>query len=157
MIELRDTRREDLPILFAQQLDPDACAMAAFPSRDRADFMAHEEQVLADPEAIKRTILADGAVAGYASCFGPSDEREVAYWLGREFWGRGIATEALRQLLSEIVERPLTARVAEHNLASLRVLEKCGFERRGSEVASDGVTEIELVLGPWGSSRPSVS
>ncbi|RPJ44644.1 MAG: N-acetyltransferase, partial [Chloroflexi bacterium] len=54
-------------------------------------------------------------------------EREVGYWLGREFWGRGIATQALTAFLEQVTERPLFAHVAKHNLSSRRVLEKCAF------------------------------
>jgi RimJ/RimL family protein N-acetyltransferase len=51
----------------------------------------------------------------------------VGYWLGREFWGQGIATQALALFLKEERTRPLVAHVAQHNIGSRRVLEKCGF------------------------------
>jgi hypothetical protein len=88
MIELREVRTADLTILFRHQLDPEACAMAAFAARSWPDFDAHWTRVLADPSIVKRTIVADHEIAGNAVCFGDSDERKVAYWLGREFWGR---------------------------------------------------------------------
>jgi RimJ/RimL family protein N-acetyltransferase len=136
----------DLEVFFVQEADPVACEMAAFPARSRPDFDAHWARVLANPTAITRTILVDGVVAGNAACFGPADEREVAYWLGREFWGHGLATAALRGLLAEVSERPLHGRVAEHNAASLRVLQKCGFEQCGAELAGDGTLEIKFEL-----------
>jgi RimJ/RimL family protein N-acetyltransferase len=145
-VELRAVRPADLEVFFIHQLDQEACAMAAFPPRRRADFDAHWAKIMADPTTVNRTVLVDGEVAGNAACFGAADEREVAYWLGREFWGRGVATAALRCLLSEVTERPLHARVAEHNTASLRVLEKCGFAVSGRELAPDGVVEVELRL-----------
>lgn len=56
---------------------------------------------------------------------------EVGYWLGREFWGQGLATEALRTLLAHAVDdlgfTRFTAGVAVDNPASRRVLEKVGF------------------------------
>ncbi len=143
---LREVYAEDLPIFFTQQIDVEACAVAAFPPRSQPDFDAHWERILADGSAISRTIVAGGAVAGYMSIFGEPYERSIAYWLGREFWGRGTATAALGQLLSEVSERPLFAHVAEHNAGSLRVLEKCGFNREGAEEAEDGITEIRLAL-----------
>jgi RimJ/RimL family protein N-acetyltransferase len=146
-VELRAVEPADLEVFFIQQQDPAACEMAAFPPRPRPDFDAHWARVLADPSAITRTVLVGGVVAGNAACFGPSDQREVAYWIGREFWGLGVATAALRCLLAELSERPLHAIVAQHNAASLRVLEKCGFERRGEQLAEDGILEIELELG----------
>ena len=53
---------------------------------------------------------------------------EVTYWLGREFWGRGLATQALHLMLHLVVHRPILARAATDNLGSIRVLQKCGFK-----------------------------
>ena len=55
------------------------------------------------------------------------------YWLGREFWGKGIATWALTEFLVFEQCRPIYARVAKDNLASLRVLQKCGFVITGED------------------------
>src|SRR4029453_19193159 len=70
------------------------------------------------------------------------------YWIGREFWGRGIATQALAVLLSAVKTRPLYARAAKDNIASLRVLEKCGFTITGYErgFANARGEEIEEVV-----------
>jgi RimJ/RimL family protein N-acetyltransferase len=76
-------------------------------------------------------------VAGNMVCFPREGKREVGYWLGREFWGKGIATQALAALLREVTERPLYARVARSNVASIRVLEKCGFTTIGGETYVD--------------------
>jgi ribosomal-protein-alanine N-acetyltransferase len=60
---------------------------------------------------------------------------QIGYTIGADHQGRGIATAALRlwtQLLLEKTNlRKLTALVNEHNGASLRVLEKCGYKREG--------------------------
>ena len=53
--------------------------------------------------------------------------REVTWWIGREDWGRGIATRALQEFLQLEATRPLYARAASDNAASIRVLTKCGF------------------------------
>jgi [ribosomal protein S5]-alanine N-acetyltransferase len=60
---------------------------------------------------------------------------EVGYFLGEEYWGKGIATQALK-LVCEYGFRELDiirihSGVYEHNLASQRVLEKCGFVKEG--------------------------
>jgi RimJ/RimL family protein N-acetyltransferase len=89
-----------------------------------------------------KAILVDGAVAGNVVSFRNEGKTEVGYWLGREFWGRGIATEALREFLVPVDERPLCAGVARHNAGSIRVLAKCGFVRRGEE--KDGMLLYEL-------------
>jgi RimJ/RimL family protein N-acetyltransferase len=126
-IELRGTTESDLPILFENQADPVASAMAAFGSRDRAAFLEHQAKIQADPSVVTRTIVADGAVAGSIASFMLGDERAVGYWIGRAFWGKGIATSALRAFLDVDGARPLYAHVAEHNVGSRRVVEKAGF------------------------------
>ncbi len=134
---LREAREADLPIFFEQQLDEEANYMAAFTARNPADreaFMAHWTRILGDERTINRTILFDGQVAGSVSCYEDEHGRpEVTYWLGKPYWGKGIATAALQALLLEIQTRPVYARAAKDNRASLRVLEKCGFTLIGED------------------------
>jgi len=113
--------------LFEHQRDPDANRMAAFPARDREAFMSHWAKILADEAIIKKAIVFGGQVAGNVVSFELDGEREVGYWIGRSFWGQGIASEALSLFLHHDPTRPLYARVAKHNVASLRVLDRCGF------------------------------
>jgi RimJ/RimL family protein N-acetyltransferase len=127
-VRLRDVVESDLPIFFEQQLDPDATRMAAFPSREREAFIAHWAKIVADESVTVQTILFDGQVVGNIVSFLQSDEREIGYWLGKDFWGKGIATQALSVFLEIVKTRPLYAHVAKHNLASFRVLKKCGFK-----------------------------
>jgi RimJ/RimL family protein N-acetyltransferase len=130
---LREVQAHDLAVFFEQQLDPEAGRMAAFPSRDRDTFMAHWTQCLAETTTILRTIVCDGEVAGHVVCWQQEGEHRVGYWLGREHWDKGIVSAALAQFLRLVATRPLTARVAQHNIASLRVLQKCGFAVCGEE------------------------
>jgi RimJ/RimL family protein N-acetyltransferase len=132
-VRLRVVRESDLGTLFEHQRDPVANAMAAFPPRERDAFMAHWHKILLDDASVIRTILWDGEVAGNILSFMRGDTREVGYWIGREFWGRGIATRALSKFLRLVTERPLYAGVAVGNAASVRVLEKCGFVMHGRE------------------------
>src|SRR5512136_2953562 len=99
---LRDVIASDLPIFFEQQLDPVATQMAAFPARDRETFMTHWAKILADESNILKTILYDDQVAGNIVSWEHSGEREVGYWLGREYWGKGIATRALAAFLEQV-------------------------------------------------------
>ena len=126
-VQLRDATETDLPIFYQQQLDPEAIYMAAIPTRDEDGFMSHWSKVLIDDSILIKTILFHGDVAGNIVCFDQLGEREVGYWLGKEYWGQGIASAALKQFLELIETRPLYAHVAKHNIASKRVLEKCGF------------------------------
>ncbi|HQV29227.1 MAG: GNAT family N-acetyltransferase [Anaerolineae bacterium] len=140
-VRLRPVTEDDLPVFFEQQRDPIANTMADFPAREREAFHIHwRTRVLVNPAGFARTILCDGAVAGNIVSFIHSGEREVGYWLGREFWGRGIATRALEAFLAIETTRPLHAFAVHHNLGSIRVLEKCGFVR--AEQDAEGVTLI---------------
>ena len=142
-VELRPVEDDDLPIFFDHQQDPVAIEMAAFPARDRATFDDHLARIRADRSVTFRTILVDGQVARPATSWpGTTREAHVGYWLGREFWGRGIATAALTAFLDEIATRPLFAHVAKHNIGSARVLEKCWLPgRRNRRVEPDGLDE----------------
>jgi RimJ/RimL family protein N-acetyltransferase len=124
---LRDVSEADLDAFYEHQLDAEASRMALFPARDRESFDAHWARLLADDGVTKKTIVHDGDVAGNVLCWGSDGRRFVGYWLGREFWGKGLATKALAELVEEVNARPLHAWVATSNVASIRVLEKCGF------------------------------
>jgi RimJ/RimL family protein N-acetyltransferase len=141
-ILLRDVIESDLPILFEQQLDPEATEMAAFPARDRDTFMAHWAKIMADDSVILKTILFDGKVAGNIVGFEMDGKREVGYWIGKEYWGKGIATKALTAFLDHVQTRPLYAYVAKHNIGSRRVLKKCGFTVEGEDQFSNASGEV---------------
>jgi RimJ/RimL family protein N-acetyltransferase len=148
MIELRDVTESDLALFFEHQCDPQASQMAAFTAKDPSDkteFMAHWAKIMADESITIKTILADGQVAGHVLVHNWFGEPEVSYWLGREHWGKGIASRALVLFLEQVIERPLFARVAKDNQASLRVLQKCGFVITGEDkgFANARSTEVE--------------
>ena len=152
-IALREVHDSDLPVFYRLMNDPESLRMAAFTPKDPADrdaFDAHWKKIRAS-SAVLRTILADGDVVGSTAVYGEPGEREVTYWVDRAHWGRGIATAALGALLAEVPERPLFARAAADNAASLRVLEKCGFREsaraRGyAEARGEEIDEVVLRL-----------
>lgn len=150
-VQLRHVLETDLPIFFEQQLDPEAAQMAAFPARNREAFMTHWKRIMTDESILIKTILFDGNVAGNIVSFVQLGEREVGYWLGKEYWRKGIATRALEQFLELIETRPLYAHVAKHNIGSRRVLEKCGFtiaaeDRFFSQIFGKNIDEYILRL-----------
>jgi RimJ/RimL family protein N-acetyltransferase len=150
-VRLRNVTEGDFPIFFEQQCDPDALRMAAFVPRDREAFMAHWTKLLADQNAPVRTVLFDGQVAGNIMSWERDGKHHVGYWIGKRFWGQGVATRALREFLGVVPARPLYAHVAKHNVGSIRVLEKCGFKTCWEETAAldapgDGVEELVLKL-----------
>ena len=129
-VRIRPVRDDDLPAFFAHEQDPQANWMAAFgpadPS-DRAAFEAHWKRIRADPRIVPRTVTVDDDVVGYVTAFPVGDRTEVSYWIDPRRWGRGLATAALAALLRELPQRPVHARAAKDNVASLAVLCKCGF------------------------------
>jgi RimJ/RimL family protein N-acetyltransferase len=150
-VQLRQVLAADLPIFFEHQRDPEANRMAAFAARDRDAFMAHWSKIVADERLVAKTVVADGQVAGNIVSWDQAGRQEIGYWIGREFWGKGIATRALDAFLHDVTTRPLFAHVAAHNVASIRVLEKCGFtisdeEPEPSEEPDDDVAEVILKL-----------
>lgn len=138
----------DFPVFFEHQRDPEASHMAAFPPRDREAFAAHWDKVLGNDDVTKKTIVFEGNVAGYIVSFDKEGKRLVGYWIGRDYWGKGLATKALAELILELTVRPLYAYVARSNVASIRVLEKCGFVTSGSRTEFDKTLgeEVEEVL-----------
>jgi RimJ/RimL family protein N-acetyltransferase len=147
-VRLRDIAASDLPTLFEQQLDPDANYMAAFTSKDPTDrdaFTAHWAKIMGDATITLKTILFEGQIAGSVLSHAWFGKPEISYWLGKEYWGKGIATEALSQFLAALRARPLYARAAKDNVASLRVLAKCGFTVTGEDkgFANARGTEVE--------------
>ena len=133
IIWLRDVIESDLPVFYEQQKEPEAAYMADFPSREREAFMAHWARILGNEAVVIQTILFNGQVAGNIVSFEMNGKREAGYWLGKEFWGQGIATRALSGFLKLVKVRPLYAHVVKDNIGSRRVLEKCGFSICGQD------------------------
>lgn len=150
-IQLREVKESDRPIFYEQHLDPTANYMAAFTREDPANrnsFDQHWSRILADESIPIKTILYKGQVAGSVLSYEQFGDREVSYWLGKEFWGKGIATKALTLYLEHVSKRPIYARAAKDNVGSIRVLEKCGFILSGQEIgfANARGRDIEEVI-----------
>ena len=127
---LREVEDRDLSVLFEHSTDRDAIRMAAFTSPDpddRSSFDRRWARLKSDDSTTNRVVEIDGRVVGHIASFDLEGHREVTYWIGREDWGRGLATRALQEFLQVEATRPLYARAATDNAASIRVLTKCGF------------------------------
>lgn len=148
---LRQVVKEDVATFFEQQIDPESNFSAAFTDRDpnnRENFFARWDRILNDQNMHTRTILTDGKIAGYVANFLRFDKPEVSYWLGKEFRGKGLATTALSEFLTEVGIRPIYARAVKDNKPSIRVLEKCGFKLLGHDKAYANARgeEVEEVI-----------
>lgn len=154
-VKLRAVRDSDLDAFFAHQRDPAAIRMVAFSSRDpedRALFDAQWANIRRDPVIVMRTIEVEGRPAGYVGCFERDGKTEVCYYLGRSFWGHGIASTALARFIGAKAIRPLYAAVAADNTGSIRVVEKCGFAvidrlRSFAQARGEEIEELVLRLG----------
>jgi RimJ/RimL family protein N-acetyltransferase len=147
VIALRPIEDADLDALFDQMRDPESVAIAAFTAEDPADrdaFDAHMARVRSAPGVTNRIITCDGQLVGSIASFASGDETEVTYWIDRSAWGRGIASRALELLLELVPVRPLHARAASDNTASLRVLRKAGFEIVGTEISYASARKCEI-------------
>lgn len=159
-IRLREVRADDVEVFHLHQQDRESRRRAAFTAAAADDPAAHAarwERLLATESVVARTILCDDRVAGHVARFERDGVPEVTYWIGREFEGAGIATAALGAFLHRLHHqhrgpgRPLVARAAAENVASIRVLEKCGFAVTGrgrafAEARGEEIDEIVLTL-----------
>src|SRR5213594_781490 len=130
--------------------------MAAFTARDPTDkdaFAAHWNRILHDDGFVVKIIVSDGHVVGSVAMFVDKElgKPEVTYWIGKEFWGMGLATYALTGFLRDVTIRPIYGRAAKDNVASIRVLEKCrvrllgqskGFANARGEVVEEVILEL---------------
>lgn len=147
---LLPVQEADLPALYAFQDDPVLRSLRVVPYRNREAFFAKWKAVLEDHEVVKQTIWADGQLAGSILCFHGEHGRELGILLGRAYWSKGIGSAALTQFLAQLahLKGPLTARVVEHNTASIRLLEKHHFSRTSDTPFTDaeGNSLFEFVL-----------
>ena len=147
-IQLRDRTETHVRTYFARTRDPEIMSMihqtAETVEAAVADF---QKTQLPGAASFGRTIYADDAYIGdiWCYCIDPNEEPNamVSYCIfEKSLWGKGIATEALRQFLGEIVPRfslkSAGAFAYCENRASIRVLEKNGFHKL-EEFTEDGV------------------
>lgn len=82
-------------------------------------------------------VLKDSAIGNISLEIGTDIKQrsaELGYWIGEQYWNKGYTTVALQQII-QIAKttsvRRLFAEVIEENIASIRILEKCGFKQEG--------------------------
>ena len=146
-ILLTETKEEDLNAFFQIQLDKEGNYLAAFTSKDPNDKAAYIEKhtkFLTEPTITTRTIKVNDEIAGSIAKFVIENEAEITYWIDRKFWGQGIATTALKELLKIVPTRPIYGRVAFDNYGSQKVLEKCGFIKTGTDKGFANARQAEI-------------
>jgi RimJ/RimL family protein N-acetyltransferase len=146
-IFIRQTEISDLEFFFLFQLDAEANYLAAFTPADPTDKTAYLEKytkLLNNPTVNNQTILVDETIAGSIAKFEIEGDAEITYWIDRKFWGKGIATTALKNFLTIEKIRPILGRVAFDNLGSQKVLEKCGFVKIGKDKGFANARQAEI-------------
>ncbi len=105
-----------------------------------------------------RAIVVNQAAVGVVGCNIQDDVHckcfEIGYWLGEEFWSRGIMTEAVTRLCREVfltqdVVR-IFAEIFAYNTGSIKVLEKAGFQLEGrlrSSIYKNGTISDSFIYG----------
>ena len=136
-LKLIQTQPADLEHFFQFQLDAEANYLAAFTAKDPTDktaYLVKYTKLLDDPTVNMQTIWHGETIIGSIAKFEIEGDAELTYWIDKAYWGKGIATAALKRLLALVTIRPIFGRVAFDNIGSQRVLEKCGFIRIGKDV-----------------------
>ena len=137
-MKLRPVEDTDRDVVFGMMRDPEAVRMAAFTAADpddRVPFKAHLAKLRFSPDFSNFGIVLDDRLVGTAGAFSIKGDRAITYWVGRAFWGRGIASQALYLLARTAPTRPLTAQAASSNARSIAVLKKNGFVKTGWETS----------------------
>ena len=142
---LRPWRRADIEAVAEAADNPNIAANLRniFPSPyTLADAKWFVEDCIAQGETrqLMRAIAVNGRAAGSISVARKDDvyekSAELGYWLAEDYWGRGIMTEAVRQICREAFDRfdilRIFAEPFAENLGSRRVLEKAGFVCEGT-------------------------
>jgi ribosomal-protein-alanine N-acetyltransferase len=138
---LRAPSERDIPAWFARATDVESASLAGDPVPDDISagerWLARSRQRFADGKAIKWSIDQAGvsnAIGTITLSFGATDAKAAAlgFVLARAHWGRGLGSEAAREVLRYAFEtlalERVTAEAAARNFASLRILAKLGFK-----------------------------
>lgn len=144
---LRPTTIKELATLFAFQLDEQARHLAAFTPKDPSNKQMYIEKytkLLEDPTVNMQTLILNQVIIGSISKFEMEGDAEITYWIDKPYWGSGVATTALKKLLLNEPARPIFGRVAFDNIGSQRVLEKCHFEKIGSNTGYANARQAEI-------------
>ncbi len=137
---LRRWKLTDAEDLYTWAKDPDVGPIAGWPPHQSVEeSRAVIQNVFNGPEAYALSLKEDnraiGAVElklrGHTDMTDREDECELGYWLAKPYWGQGLMTEAVREILRHAFEdlgmRKVWVGYYEGNERSRRVQEKSGF------------------------------
>ncbi len=143
-IHIREWKTDDCTALAGIANDPQVAGWLrdAFPSpyteEDAVFFINLARRTTHDRGWLYAITVNDAVVGGVSLTFGDdvySRSAELGYWVGRDHWGRGVATEAVRQICTQAFQETdvlrIEAEVFANNPRSIRVLENNCFIREG--------------------------
>jgi RimJ/RimL family protein N-acetyltransferase len=140
---LRPLRTDDALAWYAYLSDPEVTHLTSYnvSSMDQvSNFIATYISDYAERRSSRWALVdADSdqliGTCGYYSWNPDHSIAELGYDLSREHWGKGLMTEAVRAVVRwgfhEVQINRIQATVMAGNLASMRILEKCGFQSEG--------------------------
>lgn len=150
-MHIRPTTIADLDTLHTFQLDEEASHMAAFMGENWTDkdaYVAKWTKLITEGKVYTYVIIVDDEVVGTVGSWQQGDDWQITYWINKAYWGRGIAAQAVQQFLKVFTIRPIYGCAAFDNQRSIRVLEKNGFIKTGTDMfhARARGKEIEEVI-----------
>lgn len=141
-LALRAPNERDIPAWFARATDREAASLAGDPIPEHMaagmEWLARSRRQLAEGRRFQWSIDLSGvadAIGTISLSFSATDSKsaELGFVLARAYWGRGLATEAAREVLRYAFEglalEEVRAEAVERNLASYRILVNLGFEQ----------------------------
>jgi len=140
---LRHLRLSDAHDIYKNVKDKEVSKWTAtipypYPKDGAVKFIRHAQYHADKDKDLILGIEYDGRIIGVISLMhiNKTHKRaELGYWLGKKFWGKGIMTESVRQILKIAFQKKklhrIYAKVFQENLPSQKVLERCGFNLEG--------------------------
>ena len=144
---LRKTVITDLEIFYLFQCDEKAIQLAAFTPKDphnKEAYLDKYSKLLIDPTINMQTILWQQSIAGSVSKYEMEGDAEITYWIDRRWWGKGIASAALKKFLTMESARPIFGKTAWDNIGSQKVLEHNGFKLIGKDRGFANARKMEI-------------
>lgn len=142
MLSLRDLLKTDEPYLVKYLNNPNVVRYLSskipqpYTSEDAKWWLQVGSKENAMVKAVQWNNEFCGVIGIYTQAFEYAHAAEIGYWLAEPFWNRGIATEAIKAFSKLIFTTTNLKRlynpVTTKNIASVRVMEKAGYQLEGT-------------------------
>jgi RimJ/RimL family protein N-acetyltransferase len=146
-VALRDVTLADVQVFYEFMQNKEQQVQAAFVAKDPSDVEYHNShwnKILGDETLQMLSIEVDGQLVGNVGAYPMGGVLQLTYWIGKSFEGMGYATKAVQVFLARESSRPIEARCAFDNSASIKVLVKNGFAQVGTDLYFSNAREAEI-------------